>query len=189
MFYSTAKASVYATLPRFFNGTGHRITGNVIDKFGADRIVLLQQGAQMVCDNLEANWTDDTAYMPKIALGLVWSPHHIILQAFKRASYKTYPDARMQKEGFSILAAQVARHVTRSKLQLLFCWSLGVPAEYWILIPVQRYVRANLALWHWWLSGCWDLWLWCYCSTLFSGPFTVTLRCSWRFARRVQYML
>ena len=40
----------------------------------------------MVCDNLEANRTDDTAYMPKIALGLVWSaPHYIFLQAFERA--------------------------------------------------------------------------------------------------------
>jgi hypothetical protein len=84
-FYSTAKASVYATLPRFFNGTGHRITGNRIDKLGADGILLLQHGAPMVCDNLEANRTDDTAYMPKIALGLVWYPHYIILQAFERA--------------------------------------------------------------------------------------------------------
>ena len=76
----TAKASVYATLPRFFNGTGNRI-----DKFGANGIALLQHGAQMVCDNLEANQTDDTAYMTKIVLGLVWSPHYIILQAFERA--------------------------------------------------------------------------------------------------------
>ena len=39
-FYSTAKASIYATLPRFFNGTGHRITGNRIEKSGADGIVI-----------------------------------------------------------------------------------------------------------------------------------------------------